>query len=67
MPSEQPIPSDVRRAFLIELHQHWALYLVEGVVLIVLGLTAIANSPAQVDEIYAHTLEVLDKETAYGH
>jgi len=32
-----------------------------------LGLTAIANSPAQVDEIYAHTLEVLDKETAYGH
>jgi hypothetical protein len=32
-----------------------------------LGLTAIANSPAQVDQIYAHTLEVLDKETAYGH
>jgi hypothetical protein len=32
-----------------------------------LGLTAIANSPAQVDELYAHTLEVLDKETAYGH
>ena len=32
-----------------------------------LGLTAIANSPGQVDELYAHTLEVLDKETAYGH
>jgi hypothetical protein len=32
-----------------------------------LGLTAIANSPAEVDELYAHTLEVLDKETAYGH
>jgi hypothetical protein len=32
-----------------------------------LGLTAIANSPAQVDELYGHTLEVLDKETAYGH
>jgi hypothetical protein len=32
-----------------------------------LGLTAIANSPAQVDELYAHTLEVLDRETAYGH
>ena len=31
-----------------------------------LGLTAIANSPAQVDELYAHTLEVLDRETAYG-
>jgi hypothetical protein len=32
-----------------------------------LGLTAIANSPAQVDELYAHTLEVLDRETTYGH
>jgi len=32
-----------------------------------LGLTAIANSPAQVDALYAHTLEVLDRETAYGH
>jgi hypothetical protein len=28
-----------------------------------LGLTAIASSPAQVDELYAHTLEVLDRET----
>jgi PGM1 C-terminal domain len=31
-----------------------------------LGLTAIANSPAQVDELYAHTLRVLDRETTYG-
>jgi hypothetical protein len=31
-----------------------------------LGLTAIANSPAQVDDLYAHTLEVLDRETTYG-
>jgi hypothetical protein len=31
-----------------------------------LGLTAIANSPAQVDELYAHTLEILDRETRYG-
>jgi hypothetical protein len=31
-----------------------------------LGLTAIANSPAQVDDLYAHTLEVLDRETIYG-
>jgi hypothetical protein len=31
-----------------------------------LGVTAIANSPAQVDELYAHTLEVLDRETTYG-
>jgi hypothetical protein len=31
-----------------------------------LGLTAIANSSAQVDDLYAHTLEVLDRETTYG-
>ena len=31
-----------------------------------LGLTAIANSPAQVDDLYARTLEVLDRETTYG-
>ena len=30
-----------------------------------LGLTAIANSPAQVDDLFAHTLEVLDRETTY--
>lgn len=34
-----------RRAFDFEMHQHWALYLVEGVVLIVLGLTAIVLPP----------------------
>ncbi len=31
-----------------------------------LGVTAIANSPGQVDALYAHTLEVLDRETAFG-
>ena len=31
-----------------------------------LGLTAIANSREEVDELYAHTLEVLDRETQYG-
>jgi len=31
-----------------------------------LGLTAIANSPAQVDDLYAHTLGILDRETTYG-
>ncbi len=31
-----------------------------------LGLTAIANSPAQVDDLYAHTLKVLDRETTLG-
>ena len=31
-----------------------------------LGLTAIANSRAEVDEVYQHTLDILDRETAYG-
>jgi uncharacterized membrane protein HdeD (DUF308 family) len=45
MPSDQPNIRDIRRLFNIELHQHWALYLVEGVVLIVLGATAIVLPP----------------------
>jgi uncharacterized membrane protein HdeD (DUF308 family) len=36
---------EIWRVFNIELHQHWALYLVEGVVLIVLGATAIVLPP----------------------
>jgi hypothetical protein len=31
-----------------------------------LGVTAIANTPAEVDALYEHTLQVLDTETAYG-
>ena len=31
-----------------------------------LGLTAIANSHEDVDRLYAQTLEVLERETAYG-
>jgi PGM1 C-terminal domain len=31
-----------------------------------LGLTAIANSREETDLLYAHTLSVLDRETAYG-
>jgi hypothetical protein len=31
-----------------------------------IGLTAIANSHEQADQLYAHTLEILDAETAYG-
>jgi hypothetical protein len=31
-----------------------------------LGLTAIANSHEEADQLYAHTLEVLDLETEYG-
>lgn len=31
-----------------------------------LGMTAIANSREEVDDLYTRTLEVLDRETAYG-
>ena len=31
-----------------------------------LGVTAIANSHEQADQLYAHTLEILDTETTYG-
>jgi len=31
-----------------------------------LGVTAIGNTPAEADALYEHTLEVLDRETAYG-
>jgi hypothetical protein len=31
-----------------------------------LGLTAIANSREEVDDLYLRTLEVLDRETSYG-
>jgi hypothetical protein len=31
------------------------------------GVTAIANAREEVDELYARTLDVLDRETAFGH
>jgi hypothetical protein len=31
-----------------------------------LGLTVIANSPSEVDELYARALQILDAETSYG-
>jgi hypothetical protein len=31
-----------------------------------LGVTAIANTPAEADALYERTLKVLDLETAYG-
>ena len=45
MSSEQAVFADIRRIFDLEVHQHWALYLTEGVVLIVLGATAIVLPP----------------------
>jgi uncharacterized membrane protein HdeD (DUF308 family) len=37
--------ADVRRAVANALHQHWKLYLVEGIILVVLGLIAILIPP----------------------
>ncbi|MEJ2374275.1 MAG: HdeD family acid-resistance protein [Pseudolabrys sp.] len=45
MASSEANLGEIWRVFDIELHQHWALYLVEGAVLIVLGATAIVLPP----------------------
>jgi uncharacterized membrane protein HdeD (DUF308 family) len=45
MSNDQPNVVEFKRLFRIELHQHWALYMLEGVVLIVLGATAIVLPP----------------------
>lgn len=45
MASEQSFFADIRQIFGWELYQHWALYLAEGIVLVVLGATAIVLSP----------------------
>lgn len=39
-------PSDIQRAVANALHQHWKLYLIEGVLLVALGLIAILVPPA---------------------
>src|SRR6185437_14622436 len=43
--STQPDIGAIKRAVAGALHEHWVLFLVEGVVLFVLGLTAIALPP----------------------
>ena len=43
--STPPNIGDVQRAVARSLHQHWVLFLVEGVVLLVLGATAIVIPP----------------------
>jgi uncharacterized membrane protein HdeD (DUF308 family) len=43
--STQPNIGDIQRAVARSVHDHWVLYLVEGVVLVVLGATAIALPP----------------------
>jgi uncharacterized membrane protein HdeD (DUF308 family) len=45
MSANQPNIADIQRAMRQSLHEHWVLYLVEGVVLVVLGATAIVLPP----------------------
>lgn len=45
MASNQTVITELKNVFGIELHQHWALWLTEGVVLVVLGATAIVLPP----------------------
>jgi uncharacterized membrane protein HdeD (DUF308 family) len=45
MSSNQPDIAKIQRAVANALHEHWVLYLVEGVVLLVLGATAIVIPP----------------------
>src|SRR5690349_14701425 len=45
MATIQPDMARVQRAVASALHEHWVLFLIEGVVLIVLGATAIALPP----------------------
>ncbi|HET7847927.1 MAG TPA: HdeD family acid-resistance protein [Pseudolabrys sp.] len=45
MTTIQPDMARVQRAVASALHEHWVLFLIEGVVLIVLGATAIALPP----------------------
>jgi uncharacterized membrane protein HdeD (DUF308 family) len=45
MSTNQPDVAGIQRAVATALHEHWVLFLVEGVVLVVLGATAIALPP----------------------
>jgi uncharacterized membrane protein HdeD (DUF308 family) len=45
MSTNQPNIAEIQRAVGKALHEHWVLYLVEGVVLLVLGATAIVLPP----------------------
>jgi uncharacterized membrane protein HdeD (DUF308 family) len=45
MSTNQPDIDRIQRAVATSLHEHWVLYLVEGIVLVVLGLVAIVIPP----------------------
>jgi uncharacterized membrane protein HdeD (DUF308 family) len=41
----QPDIEQIRRAVATSLHEHWVLFLVEGIILIILGLAAVVIPP----------------------
>ena len=45
MSTNQPNIGEIQRAVSKSLHEHWVLYLVEGIVLLVLGALAIVLPP----------------------
>jgi len=45
MSTVTPNPQDVRAAFGRALHEHWGLFLAEGIILVILGLIAIVLPP----------------------
>ena len=45
MTMNQPDIEQIQRAVATSLHEHWVLFLVEGIILIILGLTAVVIPP----------------------
>ena len=45
MSMNSPDIEQIRRAVAMSLHEHWVLFLVEGIILVILGLAAIAIPP----------------------
>jgi uncharacterized membrane protein HdeD (DUF308 family) len=41
----EPDIEQIQRAMATSLHEHWVLFLVEGIILVILGLAAIAIPP----------------------
>src|SRR5271169_5668188 len=45
MSMNKPVIEQFRRAVATSLHEHWVLFLIEGIILVILGLAAIVIPP----------------------
>ena len=54
MSMNKPDIEQIQRAVVTSLHEHWVLFLVEGIILIILGLAAVVIPP-----IATLTVEIL--------